>query len=1310
MQLFVIQNLLIFLSIYSIAARVTTTNVNFFNDYYFVLTSNANESFGFSMAPYEKNGIISLIVGAPRSSNNLPAKAGVWLGGLFECSLDQLDCGMNQIVNLDLRDWSLSNFGFSVASTFASEGGGSSAAGGSGSSIAVCDPRARLFSSKDPVEGIGLCFLLRPDLRSPGDLRQGAATFMPSLIRQDRTPMPNMLFGSSVAALPSGDAYAFGFPYLLLGFGGTVFMSAFNASLLSTTGSQSPHLLPAEPGPQSPPSPARRRTARTPVSPSPARRARTPVSPISCPQSQDPSLPHLLPQSQDPVSPISCRRARTPVSPISCPQSQDPSLPHLCPQSQDPSLPHLLPAEPGPQSPHLLPAEPGPQSPPSPAHRARTPVSLISCPQSQDPSLRRHPVSFWGHSYTGGFEAVFAELRQKPSSHVTRLTQAQEDRFYDRLLENKVRSYSCAGFAVATSNRLFGASSGFDLAEGAPCPPEPLVHPVSFRPGFINQYRYSFAADAAAANASYFSGVVRLYSVAGSSEDLCGREGGLSDSRWYDQVNCFPDSSLRATLQGPGSFAGRFGHALLLLDLNADGWDDLVVAAPADLSVRRPDGAYWTVGAVYVYMSGGPGKFIADNAQPSYRLSFPSCEALADTSDSSQSQSLLARLCRSSRHFELRFGWSLARLGDIDRDGLEDFAVGAPLAGTGGGAVVVFKGSRDGPPRLGQIVVNADAAGFGESVSPGADFDSSGRPDLVVAAPRHADGKVYFYPARYVVQFDLTPLGSLPARIPRDRPGSLVLRPALDPGSRLNYSLQVQFFVDTWPGLAKPRFRPLNLGPNNTLIGNEADVTSPVQVEAVWLSNPASPGRPGPVPKAAKSALLSAPHLQGLRQAEGEKFHLQNISWNHSCSGLGPRCLSQLSVTCQSNATRDPASKEPALLITGDADSALEILCRIVSTGEPAYNAYLRLQFDSAALVLAGAWVRTGAAGFQPAAMSNSQGGKLILGNPAARDTTVRLLFKPLSVRCDVASVDFQFTALTSSDLAPGSAAVWQTRLRVRTELSISMQAEFSASLGYQNQTLLGFNAFQGSLYKLTSPRRLPELYVTLANRAAAYLPSSYLLIHWPIETVPMPGETHGKYLMYLQTLPYIQHTGSGPGDRLRTPVTCNAAQLAAIRNPLRLKPDDIDSCRQAGQAAGYSAVNVSDSVRLPEASLPPPLVANRTNPGPACSRRQRFDFTYSCANSRCLPLLCQLGELSTRTEPLQLTFSTVAYQFTFIEDNLLCSSVSIVPSVQWLPGPEFADRVAIRAADPTALAACSSENDTCDSAPDRVSSVGPRY
>lgn len=44
-----------------------------------------------------------------------------------------------------------------------------------------------------------------------------------------------------------------------------------------------------------------------------------------------------------------------------------------------------------------------------------------------------------------------------------------------------------------------------------------------------------------------------------------------------------------------------------------------------------------------------------------------------------------------------RFGSSLAYLGDIDRDGYGDFAVGAPYDGVdGGGAVYIFHGSRDG--------------------------------------------------------------------------------------------------------------------------------------------------------------------------------------------------------------------------------------------------------------------------------------------------------------------------------------------------------------------------------------------------------------------------------------------------------------------------------------------------------------------------------------------------------------------------------------------------------------------------------------
>ena len=91
------------------------------------------------------------------------------------------------------------------------------------------------------------------------------------------------------------------------------------------------------------------------------------------------------------------------------------------------------------------------------------------------------------------------------------------------------------------------------------------------------------------------------------------------------------------------------------------------------------------------------------------------------------------------------FGTSMCSLGDLDGDGVQDLAVGAPGFSDGGqhrGAVWILFMQRDGTPKHVQIIsdtrgnfggtlVNDDNFGFG--VSSLGDLDLDGLPELAVA-------------------------------------------------------------------------------------------------------------------------------------------------------------------------------------------------------------------------------------------------------------------------------------------------------------------------------------------------------------------------------------------------------------------------------------------------------------------------------------------------------------------------------------------------------------------------------------------------
>lgn len=85
------------------------------------------------------------------------------------------------------------------------------------------------------------------------------------------------------------------------------------------------------------------------------------------------------------------------------------------------------------------------------------------------------------------------------------------------------------------------------------------------------------------------------------------------------------------------------------------------------------------------------------------------------------------------------FGHAVARIGDVNGDGKEDWAVGAPgsnAAGLGAGRIYVFFGGAD-PSTAADVVIDGAVGGdqFGYAVSAAGDFDGDGYDDFIVGAP-----------------------------------------------------------------------------------------------------------------------------------------------------------------------------------------------------------------------------------------------------------------------------------------------------------------------------------------------------------------------------------------------------------------------------------------------------------------------------------------------------------------------------------------------------------------------------------------------
>ncbi|XP_055918343.1 integrin alpha-PS3-like [Eupeodes corollae] len=173
-------------------------------------------------------------------------------------------------------------------------------------------------------------------------------------------------------------------------------------------------------------------------------------------------------------------------------------------------------------------------------------------------------------------------------------------------------------------------------------------------------------------------------------------------------------------------FGEYFGYAVLAEDLNGDGLTDLIVTAPHHFS----DG-HFEQGAVYVFIN--KGNFLFE-------------------------QNIIKSPATQENG---RFGTTISKLGDINRDGFNDIAIGAPFAGDG--TVFIYLGCTEGLHQVPSQQINAVPIAttswgqhvmFGHGLSKGCDIDNNGFNDLAVGAPNAES--VFVYRAYPVVKIHAT--------------------------------------------------------------------------------------------------------------------------------------------------------------------------------------------------------------------------------------------------------------------------------------------------------------------------------------------------------------------------------------------------------------------------------------------------------------------------------------------------------------------------------------------------------------------------
>eukprot|EP00096_Caligus_rogercresseyi_P010607 TRINITY_DN3934_c0_g1_i1.p1 TRINITY_DN3934_c0_g1~~TRINITY_DN3934_c0_g1_i1.p1 ORF type:complete len:1077 (+),score=263.50 TRINITY_DN3934_c0_g1_i1:151-3381(+) len=690
---------------------------------------------------------------------------------------------------------------------------------------------------------------------------------------------------------------------------------------------------------------------------------------------------------------------------------------------------------------------------------------------------------------------------------------------------------------------------------------------------------------------------------------------------------------VQRVLTGDG-FASSFGYSLTTLDLNGDGYTELIVGAPF----------YKDSGAVYIYKNTANG--IEFDAQR--RVLLPSADSPRES----------------------RFGFSLANAGDLNNDGKSDLIVGAPYDGPG--KVFVYMGNNDEERNeeedeegeiaiLGQVIKSESLPSsepirtFGYSLSGGVDIDMNNHSDIVVGA-YESDAAVIIR-SRPVIDI-ITWFGKRPRVIDPTLMGcesdlmsdevcfgieSCFLIKNFPPNietTHIKYTLDAEIF----PGgrhVSRVRFgdkRSNSSYQSEKIIAVERDSLTGCFYETAYLRegtldirNPIKflltlklqqdeprlgRGRGGfipPPPNINQFPILNAQEAQ--KQLD--------IPFQKSC-GEDDLCHSHLSAEI----LVDGSNEKGILEVRDRKEVAFSV--RVTNAGEPAYTAQVVIAIDHNSFNFVG---RSDSNKDINCDYLRSQRIVCNLGNPYSANRTDELRFRVIpkeGIRSNL--VYFNATTnTTSEDVAPDRRHNLLLQIAKRAEVSIRSSV-------HPSEIWYGGSVLGESAMKFISDVGSKVTHTfQVFNEGPWHVRELDVVIDWPYQLQPprLPPfhnstSKEGKWLLYLSETPEILPTGAGQcflGSR-----AVNALGLSNRRR-------------------------VMGNRGSPLAQTPPKYIYRTEK-----RRSRRSPHILDCDSCLCHSFTCRLYDLRAN-ESVVIKFKSRVWNSTLVED--FSGSVSILTSAR---------------------------------------------